>query len=127
MRIIVVGGKDWNNYPEIMRQLTVILEDMKYYEDKNLVLVHTASKGAEDMITEYIGKVQKFLRQKGISIKEEIFRNFKDIPRSTNDYNMIEKGADYALVFRTESDKRTIYCKKLLEEFQIPFREIKQF
>ena len=127
MRVIVVGSQDWDSYPDIMRQMTVILEDMKYYEDNRLTLVHTASRGAEDLVTEYVGKVEKFLRQKGISIKEEIFRNSKDVPKSTNDYNMMESGADYALIFRSVDDKRASYCKKLLEEFNIPFREIKKF
>ena len=126
MRVIVVGGQEWSNYPEIMRQMTVILEDMKYYDDNNLVLVHTANRGAEDMVTEYVGKVQKFLKQKGISVREEIFKNSRETPKSTNDYNMMELGADYALIFKTEGDKRSAYCKKLLEEFQIPFREVRQ-
>ena len=79
MRVIVIGSQDWDSYPDIMRQMTVILEDMKYYEDNKLTLVHTASRGAEDLVTEYVGKVEKFLRQKGISIKEEIFRNSREI------------------------------------------------
>lgn len=127
MRVIVIGGQGWDNYSEVMRQMTIILEDMKYYEDNNLSIVHTAGRGLEDMITEYVGKVQKFLKQKGISVREEIFRNPKDTPKSINDYNMITSGADYALIFKTEDDKRSTYCKKLLEEFQIPFREIKKF
>jgi len=125
MRVLVIGSRDWDNYPEIMRQITLLLEDAKYYEDKNLTLVHTASKGAEDMITEYVGKVDKFLKQKGYHIKEELFRNSRDIPKSTNDYNMISFGADYAIIFRTRDDKRASYCEKILHEFEIPTKVIK--
>ena len=127
MRVIVIGSKEWDNYSEIMRQVTLLLEDVKYYEDNNLTLVHAASKGAEDMVTEYVGKVDKFLKQKGDFIREEIFRNSRETPKSVNDYNMIEYGADYALIFKAGDDKRTFYCKKLLEEFNIPYREINKF
>jgi len=125
MRVIVIGSKDWSNYSEVMRQITVLLEDVKYYEENSLTLVHTASKGAEDMVTEYVGKVHKFLKQKGFSIREEIFRNSMDTPKSTNDYNMISLGADFALIFRTDDDKRASYCEKILTEFEIPVRVIK--
>ena len=125
MRVLVIGSKEWDNYSEVMRQITLLLEDTKYYDDSQLTLVHTASKGAEDMVTEYIGKVDKFLKQKGYSIREELFRNSKDIPKSTNDYNMISFGADYALIFRTHDDKRASYCEKILQEFEIPTKVIK--
>jgi len=125
MRVIVVGSKEWSNYSEVMRQITLLLEDVKYYEDNNLTLVHTANKGAEDMITEYVGKVDKFLKQKGYHIKEEIYRNSMETPKSTNDYNMISLGADYAIIFRTQDDKRASYCEKMLQEFNIPYKVIK--
>ena len=60
------------------------------------------------------------------NIKEEIFRSPQGSNKSTNDYNMIETGADYALVFMSNLDKRTQYCAKMLEEFQIPTKIVKE-
>lgn len=124
MRVLVIGSKEWSSYSEVMRQITILLEDMKYDDDRTLTLVHTASKGAEDMVTEYVGKVDKFLKQKGYSIREEIFKNSKDIPKSTNDYEMISLGADQALIFKTNDDKRSYWCSKIIEEFGIPFKTV---
>jgi hypothetical protein len=126
MRMRVLGSRDWSNYSEIMRQFTLVLDDMKHYEDKNLTVVHSGGRGLEDMISEYVGKVEKFLRQKGYSVKEELFRNSKETPKSTNDYEMISNGADYALVFKAGNDKRAIYCAKMLDEFQIPYEIINE-
>lgn len=110
-----------------MRNMTILLEDVKYadFDIKSLVFVHCGGRGAENMITEYIGKVDKFMRQKGISIKEEIFRSPEASNKSIVDYNMIEKGADYAVVFTTDDDKRSHRCIKLLEEFNIPMKIIR--
>lgn len=120
MKVLVFGSKDWSDYGDIMRNMTIILEDFKYNEDERLNIVHAASKGAETMVTEYIGKVEKFLRQKGVSIKEEIFK-----PNPTADYDVISQGADLALVFSTGNDKRINYCSKMLAEFGIPTKVIK--
>ena len=76
MRIAVFGSKNWFNYNEIIRQVTLMIQDwvIDNPEDNRFTFVHTAIPGAENMITEYIGKTESFLRQKGYSIKEEIVR-----------------------------------------------------
>jgi hypothetical protein len=126
MKVLVFGSKDWSNYGDIMRNMTILLEDMKYYDDNSLTVVHGGNPGAENMVTEYIGKVEKFLRQKGVQIKEEIFKSSDASAKSISDYNMIEAGGDYAIVFTSDFDKRTQYCTKILEEFQIPTKVIKE-
>jgi hypothetical protein len=117
---LVVGSKDWSNYSEVMRQITLLLEDLKYSEDKSITFVHGGSQGAENMVTEYVGKVEKFLRQKGYSIKEDLFRNNQNKNKSITDFEMIQNGADLALIFSTRNCKRSIYCAKILQEFEIP-------
>jgi hypothetical protein len=128
MRVLVFGSKDWSVYGDIMRNMTILLEDIKYADpDANqLVLVHSGNMGAENMVTEYVGKVERFLRQKGMHVKEEIFKSRAAENPATNDYNMIQSGADYALVFTTNNDKRTSYCIKMLEEFGVPTKIVKQ-
>ena len=128
MRVLIFGSKDWSNYGDIMRNMTILLEDIKYADpDANqLTLVHAGNSGAENMVTEYVGKVEKFLRQKGMNIKEELFKVKAGSNLSINDYDMIQAGADYALVFMSYNDKRTSYCAKILQEFEIPTKIIRE-
>jgi len=131
MRVLVVGSPNWTNYNSVVRNLTVIIEDLKYVDDdnKNVVFVHTGKAGAENMTTEYIGKVERYLRQKGIRIKEELFikrRSGEKVDRITGDYDMITSGIDAALVFIKDSDKRGNYCISILKSHDIPTTVIKE-
>lgn len=128
MKVLVFGSKNWSNYGDVMRNMTILLEDIKYsgQEINKLTLVHTGGLGAENMVTEYVGKVEKFLRQKGLNIKEELVRIPVGENRSTVDYEIIQNGGDYALVFTTKNDKRTQYCIKMLEEFEIPTKIVNE-
>lgn len=121
MRVLVFGSKNWDNYNELVRQLTVLIDDRKHFfpEDKDYIFVHTGLKGAENMVTEYVGKVEKFLRQKGYRVKEELIRD-KDI---NIDYNLIESGPDFSLVFGESPRNRQ--CVKLLEALGSSYRYIK--
>lgn len=122
MKVLVFGSKDWDDYNEFMRQITVLIDDRKHWfpEDKEYLFIHKGMRGADNMVTEYIGKVEKLLRQNGYKIKEELIRD-----KSTNsDYYMIEAGADFALVFGESA--RTKSCIKLLEISEIPYRHIKK-
>lgn len=122
MRVIVFGSKDWNDYNEIIRQLTVLIDDRKHFypDDNEYTFVHTGIKGAENMVTEYIGKTEKFLRQKGYKIKEELIRD----KTSLGDVAMIESQPDFALVFGDSPRMRS--CIKLLEAIGVPYRYIKE-
>jgi hypothetical protein len=122
MKVLVLGSNNWSNYSEVIRQFTLVLEDMKYNEDNSLTVVHAGNKGAENMTTEYLGKIEKFMRQKGFSIKEKVSR--KPLNKAANDYDMIVEGGDLALVFSTRDDKRISYCLKVLEEFNVPTKII---
>jgi hypothetical protein len=119
MRVAVFGSKDWTDYPDLMRQLTIFIQDAVSLEHKEITLVHTGKQGAEDMVTEYIGKTEKFLRQKGFRLKEELFRGDKNLA----DLKIIESGIGYAILFSTK-DKRTISCSKLLQAYEIPHKVV---
>lgn len=125
MRVLVVGSTNWKNYNEVMRNMTLEIEDIavKDLEDKKIVFVHTGLRGAENMVTEYLGKVEKFLRQKGYSVKEELYRvklEGSHLQKATADYDMITSGIDHAIVFFKQGDKRAEYCVRILKEFNIP-------
>jgi hypothetical protein len=131
MRILIVGSKNWTNYNEFMRNVTVAIEDASIFdpEDNKIVFVHTGSQGAENMTTEYVGKIEKFMKQKGYSVKEELFKkkySGNSVDRITADYDMITSGIDSALVFIRASDRRAEYCVRLLKEHAIPVKVIKE-
>lgn len=120
MKVIVFGSKNYSSYNELIRQITVLIDDRKHFypEDKEHLFIHGGMQGAENMITEYIGKVEKFLRQKGYSIKEEVRRSKGQL----DDLSLIEQGCDFALLFgRSERNNR---CEKLLKEYEVPYRYI---
>lgn len=104
----------------MIRQLTVLIDDRKHFypEDKEYIFVHTGLRGSENMVTEYIGKTEKFLRQKGYRIKEELIRRNQGI----TDVHLIESNPDFALVFGDSPRNRT--CLNLLEIYSVPHRHI---
>jgi hypothetical protein len=122
MRVIVFGSKEWKDYNEVIRQLTVLIDDRKHFypEDNEYLFIHTGLRGAENMVTEYIGKTEKFLRQKGFKIKEELVRD----KSSYADTTLIESQPDFALVIGDSPRNRQ--CLKLLEIFQVPHRYVKE-
>jgi hypothetical protein len=89
-------------------------------QDKEYIFVHTGLRGAENMITEYIGKTEKFLRQKGYKIKEELIRD----KSSFSDVTLIESIPDFALVFG--ECPRNRQCIKLLEAMGVPYRYLEE-
>lgn len=132
MRILVIGSKNWKSYSEVMRNLTVTIEDIHHYypDTKAITFVHTGLYGAENMVTEYIGKVEKFMKQKGFAVKEQLFRlpkgQFDLSSKVARDYDMINSGINLALVFTDGSCKRSNSCVKILKELDIPTRVIKE-
>lgn len=122
MRVLIFGSKDYKDYNELIRQLTVLIDDRKHFypDDTEYVFVHKGMRGAENMVTEYIGKTESFLKQKGYKIKEELIRD----KSSFSDVTMIESTPDFALVFGLSERNRS--CVKLLEAYDIPYRSIKE-
>jgi len=122
MKVLVFGSKDYTDYNEFIRQMTVIIDDRKHWhpDDKEYIFVHKGLRGAENMVTEYIGKVEKMIRQNGYRIKEELIRD----KSSFSDVTMIESSPDFALVFG--ECQRNRQCVKILEAMGVPYRFIKE-
>jgi hypothetical protein len=121
MRVLVFGSKTYKDYNELIRQVTVLIDDRRHFypDDKDYTFIHTGLAGAENMITEYIGKVEKFMRQKGFKVKEELVRD-----KSTySDVSLIESMPDFVLIFGESSRNRQ--CIRVLEAMEVPYRYIK--
>lgn len=121
MRVLVFGSKEWKDYNELIRQLTVLIDDRKHFypDDKEYTFVHTGLKGAESMVVEYVGQTERYLRQKGYKIKEEWIRD----KSSFIDVSLIESNPDFILVFGDCYRNRQIL--KILEALETPHRYIK--
>jgi hypothetical protein len=120
MRVGIFGSKDWDEYPDLMRNITLFIQDSHELGHQEILFVHTGSKGAENMITEYIGKTQSFLKQKNFKIREELHRRQTPI---LNDMAVVESGLDYSIVFSSGCN-RTKSMIKVLKEYKIPYRMI---
>lgn len=124
MKIAVIGSKEWEDYHTLMRKLTIELEDwaLKYDTTDKLSFVHTGSRGAENMVTEWVGKVEKLLKQNGRNITEYIFRAK---PEQNRDYELLNSGIDKVLIFQKEGCKRTPAFAKLAQAHNIPVTVVK--
>jgi hypothetical protein len=126
MKIVVVGSRSWKDYNYLMRKLTIIIEDWaKSNDEEPLIFIHQAQSGAEDMVTEYIGKTEKFLKQKGLVVRERVF------PRSDNqtsrDYEMLSSGVDEVIIFLSKNPcKRSASFAKIAEAHEIKTTVIKE-
>ena len=120
MRVGIFGSKDWVSYPDIMRTLTIFIQESHELGHDNLVFVHSGSRGAENMITEYVGKTRRFLNEKNFKLKEELKRGDTQIIK---DVDVIESGIQFALIFSTGC-RRTAACQRVLKEYEVPFRVI---
>ena len=122
MKVLVFGSKEWTDYNDLIRQVTLLIEDNKAYypEDKEFIFVHKGLQGAENMITEYIGKTEKFLSQKGYKIKEQLIKD----KSSLSDVVMIESEPSIALVFGESN--RNKQAVELLKAYNVPYRYFKE-
>jgi hypothetical protein len=123
MRVLVGGSRNWVDYNEIIRKMTVILDEWVSTnpDDRKITFVHTASSPAENMITEYIGKVEKLIKQKGYSIDEKLFN-----PKKLSDnsairmYDLANLGIDRAVFFIRDSCKQTTSLANISSAMEIP-------
>lgn len=128
MRILVGGSRNWVDYNEIMRKMTVILDHWVSTkpQDKKITFVHTASSPAENMVTEYIGKVERLLKQKGYSIDEQLFRPKKISDSSAVQmYDLASLNIDKAIFFVRDSCKKTTSLANISSAMEIPTEIVK--
>lgn len=128
MRILVGGSRNWVDYNEIMRKMTVILDQWVSTNpsQKKITFVHTASSPAENMVTEYIGKVERLLKQKGYSIDEQLFRPKKFSDNSAVQmYDLASLNIDKAVFFVRDSCKKTTSLANISSAMEIPTEIVK--
>ena len=128
MRILICGSRNWVDYNEIMRKMTVILDKWVSTNpnDKKITFVHTASTPAENMVTEYIGKVERLLKQKGYSIDEQLFRPKKISDSSAVQmYDIASLNIDKAIFFVRDSCKKTTSLANISSAMEIPTEIVK--
>jgi hypothetical protein len=111
MRVLVSGSKNWVDYNPIIRTMAVTLDRWRSTrpDETRITFVHSAASPAENMVTEYIGKVEDLLKQKGYTIDEEIVRVKGDllVKKSTSMYDLCDKNIDAAIMFVRDTCKRT--------------------
>ena len=94
--------------------------------DKKITFVHTASTPAENMVTEYIGKVERLLKQKGYSIDEQLFRPKKISDSSAVQmYDIASLNIDKAIFFVRDSCKKTTSLANISSAMEIPTEIVK--
>lgn len=124
MRVLVSGSRNWVDYNEIMRKMTVILDEWvsESPDDKRITFVHAASSPAENMITEYIGKVERLLRQKGYQINEQLVRSKPEASYSQAGtlFDLANLNIDKTVVFIRDSCKRTQSLANISSAMGIP-------
>jgi hypothetical protein len=117
MNIITFVSKEWQDYNLLVRKMTVLIEDtaLNYPEDKNIVFIHTAQNVGENMITEWLGKIKSFMKQKGYTVDEKVvyYKKYTDM-------DIINRGADQAIIFSTKGCQRTTKCANILSISNIP-------
>jgi hypothetical protein len=124
MRVLVAGSRNWVDYNEIMRKMTVTLDEWvaSSPENRRITFVHTASSPAENMITEYIGKVEKLVRQKGYDIDEHLVRPKRGEQwqgrLSVDDISKLN--VDKSIMFIRDSCKKTENIANITSAMGIP-------
>lgn len=127
MKLVVIGSKDWDDYNTLMRKMTIEIEDWRLAspEDTKLSVMHIGTRtGVEDMISEYVGKIEDLLRQKGIQISERIMR-FSSPKISDKDFEMLNDGVDKVIIFQKGSCIRSINAARIAEAVGIPTTIVK--
>lgn len=119
MKIAIAGCRDWGDYSTLIRKITIEIEDWSRLnpEENKIIFVHTGQAGAENMVTEYVGKVQSYMKQKNIFVNDIVFYTSPDKDR---DYELLSSGVDKVIIFSTKTCKRTYRFGKLAEAIGIP-------
>lgn len=127
MKLVVIGSKNWDDYNTFMRKMTIEIEDWRFAspEDTKLSVMHIGTRtGVEDMVSEYVGKIEDLLRQKGVQISEKIMR-FSSPKISDRDFEMLNDGVDKVIIFQKGSCPRSINAARISEAVGIPTTIVK--
>lgn len=126
MKVLIGGSRNWVDYNHVVRKMTVLLEDWvkENPNDRKIVFVHSGSTPAENMITEYIGKIDRLLKQKGYSVDEKILNNKKN-HLADNIFNPSDLDIDRAIFFIRDSCKKTQSLANISNAMGIPTEIVK--
>lgn len=126
MKIGVIGSKNWEDYQTLIRKLTVEIEDWKIAnpDDSRIMFIHYGTPGAENMVTEFVGKVEDFMRQKKIHITDKIFR-FPSRDQFAKDLELINSDIDKLIIFAKEPCARSKNAVTIASTINIPYTYIK--
>lgn len=126
MKIGVIGSRSWEDYQTLIRKLTVEIEDWKLAnpEDNRIMFIHYGNSGAENMVTEYVGKVEDYMRQKRVFVNDKIFR-FYSKDQFAKDFELINSDIDKLLIFAKEPCARSKNAATIAETLEVPYTYIK--
>lgn len=105
MRILVTGSRDFNKADKVRWGITVALETLiaKFPDDKEIVIVHGAAKGADALAENYVHNTAQYLTDKGYRIRQEKHpANWDKNGRAAGpirNQEMVDKGADICVAF----------------------------
>jgi hypothetical protein len=128
MKLVVIGSRDWNDYNTFMRKMTVEIEDWRISspDDVQLTIMHIGRReGIEDFVSEYVGKIEDLLRQKGVKISERILR-FDSPKIFDKDFQMLNDGIDKLIIFQKGSCQRSLNAARIASVIGIPTTIVKE-
>jgi hypothetical protein len=105
MRILITGSRDFSDARTVMRGITVAIETLitKFPDDKEIVIVHGAARGADTLAENYVHNTAQYLTSKGYRIRQEKHpAKWDDHGRSAGpirNQEMVDKGADICVAF----------------------------
>lgn len=105
MRVLITGSREFNDARTVMRGITVAIETLikKFPDDKEIVIVHGAAKGADTLAENYVHNTALYLSEKGYRIRQE--KNpakWDQHGRGAGpirNQEMVDKGADICVAF----------------------------
>lgn len=127
MKIGVIGSKGWEDYQTLIRKLTVEIEDWRIAnpDENKIYFIHQGVTISENMVTEYVGKVEDFMRQKKIFVKDKIFRVPSRRDQFARDFEFINSDIDRLIIFAKEPCARSKNAATMAETLEVPYTYIK--
>lgn len=121
MRILITGSRHFTNYDTVMRGLSVAIETLvsRNPEATEIVVVHGAARGADEMAGNFVRHARAFLKGQGITLTEERHpvtqADWNTLGKSAGvvrNQKMVDLGADICVAFfkAGEPNKGTTHC-----------------
>lgn len=127
VKIGVIGSKGWEDYQTLIRKLTVEIEDWKINnpDENKIAFIHQGTTASENMVTEYVGKIEDFMRQKKVIVSDKIFRVPSKRDQFAKDFELINSDIDRLIIFAKEPCARSRNAATIAETLNVPYTYIK--